>query len=88
MSRKYIHGLFIVLGILLLLFFFKKNTVKKITGTHVVTFYDEKSFLDGIAKVKSSYKEKDYKIKGGIVPHHLLPSYIVAARSFKMYSDD
>jgi hypothetical protein len=78
MSRKYIHGLFIVLGILLLLFFFKKNTVKKITGTHVVTFYDEKSFLDGIAKVKSSYKEKDYKIKGGIVPHHLLPSYIVA----------
>jgi AmmeMemoRadiSam system protein B len=70
--------LFIVLGILLLLFFFKKNTVKKITGTHVVTFYDEKSFLDGIAKVKSSYKEKDYKIKGGIVPHHLLPSYIVA----------
>ena len=46
--------------------------------SHKVQFYDEKAFIDGIHKAGDSVREKKYLIKGGIVPHHLYPSFIIA----------
>ena len=45
---------------------------------HNVNFYDKKSFIDGTVYAQSHYTKKDYSIKGGIVPHHLLPGFIIA----------
>lgn len=44
---------------------------------HKVKFYDEKTFVEGIEKAKK-ITAQDHKIRGGIIPHHLLPGFIIA----------
>src|SRR3989344_6065645 len=44
---------------------------------HQVKFYDNKTFLEGADKVRE-VKGQSYRIKGGIIPHHLFPGFILA----------
>lgn len=46
--------------------------------SHPVLFYDQKSFLDGIEISKKSDITVTPEIKGGIIPHHLLPGFILS----------
>lgn len=41
-------------------------------------FYDEKLFYKGVDDAKKNYKKMDFPIKGGIIPHHLLPGLIIS----------
>lgn len=46
--------------------------------THPLVFFDENNFFAGLQK---SNKEKEfftYQISGGIIPHHLFPSFMIA----------
>lgn len=45
---------------------------------HEVKFYEENTFRDGIEKSKKINEPSDYKISGGIIPHHLFPGFIIA----------
>lgn len=45
---------------------------------HPLVYYDQASFFQGITTVKPDKNLKQYSIIGGIVPHHLLPSFIIA----------
>jgi MEMO1 family protein len=58
--------------------FFKENNSKtKVSlATHPNLFYDESLFYNGIANIEEQ-AEVNKKIKGGIIPHHLLPSHLV-----------
>lgn len=45
---------------------------------HEVTFYDDKSFIEGITRAEANFKAPLYKIVGAVVNHHLLASFIIA----------
>lgn len=45
--------------------------------TQEVKFYDGKTFLEGIESAKGVTKQ-NYHIRGGIIPHHLFPGFIIA----------
>lgn len=60
----------------------EKNTEQKITypktnQSHKVVFEDREVFLKSVADYPSEVKLNP-EIKGGIVPHHLLPGFIIA----------
>lgn len=44
---------------------------------HSSVFFDKKSFFEGVAKAETS-KRLNYQIKGGVIPHHILPSFILS----------
>ncbi|MBI2593508.1 AmmeMemoRadiSam system protein B [Candidatus Daviesbacteria bacterium] len=44
---------------------------------HEVKFYDGKTFFEGVQKSEGITKQ-NYHIRGGIVPHHLYPGFIIA----------
>ena len=46
--------------------------------THPLKFYDEESFNQAYEKVKKESKPLSYQVRGGIIPHHLYPSYVIA----------
>lgn len=50
----------------------------KESPTHELRFYDPKSFNEGIIRAGEEEKKTDYDILGGIIPHHLLPGYMIA----------
>lgn len=50
---------------------------EEITPIHNVKFYDGKTFLQGIESAKGITKQ-NYHIRGGIIPHHLFPGFIIA----------
>lgn len=45
---------------------------------HEVKFYEENTFRDGIERANKINKPSDYKIAGGVIPHHLFPGFIIA----------
>lgn len=45
---------------------------------HEVKFYEENTFRDGIERAKKIGQPQGSKISGGIIPHHLFPSFIIA----------
>lgn len=51
-------------------------TDKKLPA-HQVKFYDNKTFLEGVDQA-AQIKGQAYRIKGGIIPHHLFPGFIFA----------
>lgn len=52
-------------------------TVTDRESTHDLKFYDEKLFYDGVSKAQNAGKNT-YRLVGGITPHHLLPSFMLA----------
>lgn len=88
MTNRKILYLFVPLLILLviLIFITKKfnphssfsNKPPSNNLTHTVKFYDEKTFLDGVYKAESNFTKPDSSFRGGIVPHHLFVSFIIA----------
>lgn len=77
--------LFSVLALGLLISFFYKNieTDKNIDNTpisyiHPAYFFESDTFTDAVGRVKESNKKYPKPILGGVVPHHLLPSFIIA----------
>lgn len=93
-NRKILYLFTLLLILLIILIFitkkfnspnsrFNESSFNKLT--HTVKFYDEKTFLDGVYeqnsplyKTKSNLTKPDYSIRGGIVPHHLFASFIIA----------
>ncbi|MFA6294792.1 MAG: AmmeMemoRadiSam system protein B [Candidatus Paceibacterota bacterium] len=59
---------------------FKEENLNKsiASSTHQAYFFDSSTFTDAIEKVKYSDKNYPKPIIGGVVPHHLLPSFIIA----------
>lgn len=57
---------------------YSTESFPKNSGVHQVKFFDEEAFNEGIFRVKSTTQGSGYQIKGGIVPHHLLPSFMIA----------
>lgn len=45
---------------------------------HPLQFFDETTFYKGIAQAKRENKTVSYTIAGGVIPHHLLPGFIIA----------
>jgi len=64
---------------------FKFNTVT-VVGSNVrqaklvnsVNFFDETAFYEGISYAKENRKIFSQKVTGGIIPHHLFPSFMIA----------
>lgn len=54
------------------------TNISKQKPSHPLIFYEEKSFLDGVNQAKTIRKSTDYKISGGIIPHNLDVSFIMA----------
>lgn len=48
------------------------------TSTHPTYFFESDTFTDAIERVKTSDKKYPEPILGGVIPHHLLPSFIIA----------
>ncbi len=48
------------------------------TSTHPAYFFESDTFTDAIERVKQSDKKYPEPILGGVIPHHLLPSFIIA----------
>lgn len=88
MANRKILYLFVPLLILLVILIFitkKFNPHSSFSNkpplnnlTHTVKFYDEKTFLDGVYKAESNFNKPDFSFRGGIVPHHLFVSFIIA----------
>lgn len=49
-----------------------------ILPTHTLTSFDEDTFYAGVAQSKKDNKSFNNRISGGIIPHHLLPGFIIA----------
>ena len=45
--------------------------------THPNLFFDEKTFNEGVQLSKTANELPDYRITGGIIPHHLFPGFIL-----------
>lgn len=84
-----VKKLFLVLllaGIIII--FVEKNPSKKpvsenlnylkVSNIHPLMFYEKDAFYNGVEKARKANKEFDYKVNGGIIPHHLFPSFIIA----------
>ena len=78
-------------GVVLLIF---SNNIKsaesniELRGIHDTSFFDEKLFSDGVSYVEKNKIESDSEIVGGIIPHHLLPSFIIADFFKKIATDE
>lgn len=46
--------------------------------THPLIFFDKDNFYEGIAKDQNDNKRFAYRVAGGVIPHHLFPSFIIA----------
>src|SRR3989344_2955245 len=46
--------------------------------SHPLKFFDKETFYGGIFTVQNENKQFGYSVKGGIVPHHLLPGIMIA----------
>ena len=44
---------------------------------HPNLFFDEKTFYEGVSQTKRNNRLSNYHISGGIIPHHLLPGFIL-----------
>lgn len=55
-----------------------KTTTSKERPSHPLIFYEEKSFFEGVNQAKTVKKSTTYRITGGITPHHLAVSFILA----------
>lgn len=56
----------------------QKIAVEKDLKFHPSVFYEKTTFLKGVEYAKSQNKHYAQNIAGGIIPHHLLPGYILA----------
>lgn len=55
----------------------RKNETQDVKGYHTVGFFDKELFFKAVSDLPEGENEK-YTIKGGIIPHHLLPGFIIA----------
>lgn len=55
----------------------KDNDQVRNLKVHKVKFFDKQTFYSGVARAEKENRKIDYKIKGGIVPHHLFPGFII-----------
>lgn len=46
-------------------------------STHLNLFFDEKTFNEGVTQTAKASRISDYRISGGIIPHHLFPGFIL-----------
>jgi AmmeMemoRadiSam system protein B len=58
--------------------FSEKSIYPEIKPYHAIEFEDRELFLKSVADYPIGGESMDSNIKGGIVPHHLLPSFIIA----------
>lgn len=76
----------LALVIIFFLFYLTLKTPHKInateyfvaTSTHPAYFFESDTFTDAVERVKNSDKKYPQPILGGVIPHHLLPSIIIA----------
>lgn len=47
-------------------------------GTQPLVFFEQDSFYEGVLYTKQNNHSFSYQTAGGIIPHHLFPSYIIA----------
>lgn len=58
---------------------FVKNYSKKTQVLiHPHKFFDENTFYNGIEWARKESKPFSYRVLGGIIPHHLFPSFLIA----------
>lgn len=76
--KLYFFGLlvFFVVGIGMF-FSHKEKKIDVQRASHTVIFFDNDSFFKGVTEVKDN-SAYPYHVRGGIIPHHLLPSKIIA----------
>ena len=84
-NRKILYLLLFLVALAILAFVTKNFKLNNISSNessgkqaHVVKFYDEKTFFEGISRAKKDVTKPDYLVTGGIVPHHLFVSFIIA----------
>lgn len=87
MRKKYLPFVFLFLIFLLVIIFintsptaFDKNTSYLSKNQFIETdpFFEKKLFYDGVKRSEKSKISIRREIFGGVVPHHLLPSFIIA----------
>lgn len=71
---------FLLVGAVLLLVFLRTpvKTPLKISGTQPLVFFEKDYFFTGILNAKQGKNPLNNRIAGGIIPHHLLASNIIA----------
>lgn len=84
-NRKILYLLLFLVVLAILAFITKNFKLNNISSNessgkqaHVVKFYDEKTSFEGINRAKKDVTKPDYLVTGGIVPHHLFVSFIIA----------
>ena len=55
-----------------------RMVVAEVVPTHPVRFFDENTFYAGVEWAKKHSTVVGYHVRGGIVPHHLFPGFILA----------
>lgn len=50
----------------------------QVTGINPLKFYDKDLFINGVRQIEGEAQPLTYHIYGGITPHHILPSFILA----------
>lgn len=55
-----------------------KNQLPSSRLSHELIFYDDWRFLQAVKSAENKHYQADHKIAGGIVPHHLLASDLIA----------
>lgn len=80
MTKNKTIFLAILFGIFFVVVFNKKTPTKVSPTTKVneVIYYDEKSFTQGVSMAEKNTQSLQYKVRGGVVPHHLVASYMIA----------
>lgn len=80
MTKKKV--ILIALIIVVVLFGLKKPSQDKNVQTqskyHNTIYFDEEQFIKGTSQAEINPSSLDYQVRGGVVPHHLLASYIIA----------
>src|SRR3990167_1422425 len=78
MNHKTIITIIIPVLLLASISFLKVNTISRTANVHPVFSYDKELFYKGITQASKQSISGSGNIVGGVVPHHLLASFIIA----------
>ena len=84
-NRKILYLLLLLVALVVIAFITKNFNLYNTSSNeppdrqaHVVKFYDEKTFSEGVSRAKKDVTKLDYLVTGGIVPHDLFVNFIIA----------
>lgn len=81
MLYKKLHVIFLLAVSAILAFYYLQKTgvnLENYSGpSHKLIFFEEQSFYQGVKKAEKQ-QQLGYQVRGGIIPHHLFPAFIIA----------